>query len=222
MKLMNEISRLHCITQDLENRTHAEQAELACEGGSKWIQVRIKNSEAADQKRMVLECLSVCEKHGAKLIVNDNALLAAASGAAGVHLGKTDMPVETARKILGPKAIIGATANTFEDIQAILLTSADYIGLGPFRFTETKANLSPVLGAEGYLAILQKLSVARIPIIAIGGIQIADVQLLMQSGLDGIAVSSAINLSPDPAETTRAFIRAIEKSGQAAKAMCTK
>ncbi len=213
---MNVISRLHCITQDLENRTHAEQARLACAGGSEWIQLRIKNCQGPELTQKAMDTLTVCRNQNARIIVNDNVLLAAEIGADGVHLGKTDMPIETARKILGSRAIIGATANTPEDIQAILLTSADYIGLGPFRFTYTKAKLSPVLGLEGYTSILKKLTKKRIPILAIGGIKTEDIPLLLQTGLDGIAVSSAINLSPDPKETTALFIEAIEKSWQLA------
>jgi thiamine-phosphate pyrophosphorylase len=192
-----------------------EQARLACSGGGRWIQLRVKNCTGSELKKTALDTLSVCREYKAKLIINDNVLLAAETGADGVHLGKTDMNVETARKILGPQAIIGATANTLQDIEAILLTSADYIGLGPFRFTSTKANLSPVLGMEGYEAILRKLTDKRLPLIAIGGIQTEDVSGLLGAGLYGVAVSAAINLSTDPAEATKKFLEAIDNTALA-------
>jgi thiamine-phosphate pyrophosphorylase len=114
--------------------------------------------------------------------------------ATGVHLGKTDMPPAEARRILGDGFIIGGTANTFEDIRRLTDEGVDYIGLGPFRFTATKKNLSPILGLEGYKDILSRCRAAGIalPVLAIGGITVDDIPALMQTGVSGIAVSSAI------------------------------
>ena len=109
-------------------------------------------------------------------ILNDRVELAALIGADGVHLGKNDMSPMEARSILGPQAIIGGTANTFDDILRLIDESVDYIGLGPFRFTSTKKNLSPVLGIEGYAHIFQlcKEHNINIPIVAIGGLDKSD------------------------------------------------
>lgn len=108
---------------------------------------------------------------------------------------------------------IGATANTFEDIRQAVAAGASYIGLGPYRFTETKKKLSPILGLEGYRKIVRQCEEAnfQIPIFAIGGILLADVAPLMETGIHGIAVSGAIIQAPDPAEATRKFLNELNK-----------
>ena len=103
-------------------------------------------------------------------------------------------------------AIIGGTANTLEDVVSLQEQGANYIGLGPYRFTSTKENLGPVLGMEGYKKFKVQSSKFKVPVIAIGGIQIEDVPLLMQTGIHGIAVSSAINLSSNKEQAIRQFL----------------
>ena len=112
-------------------------------------------------------------------------------------------PLE-AREILGPHAIIGITANTAEDIIRYKGKDVDYVGLGPFRHTTTKKNLSPVLGIEGYASVVSQVRQAgvELPIVAIGGITIDDIDAIMATGVNGIAVSGAIINAPDPVEYT--------------------
>jgi thiamine-phosphate diphosphorylase len=99
----------------------------------------------------------LCREHEAVFVLDDHAELVERCGADGVHLGKNDMPVDEARRLLGNDRIIGGTANTFEDIERLHRQGADYIGCGPFRFTTTKKNLSPVLGLEGYKRIVSDM-----------------------------------------------------------------
>jgi thiamine-phosphate pyrophosphorylase len=206
------ISRLHYITQELEGHTHAALAEWACLGGADWIQLRVKNKSYNEHLDIALKTEAVCRKYHARLIINDNVKIAKAIKANGVHLGKTDMHPSEAREMLGTEFIIGGTANTFDDIRELVLAGVDYIGLGPFQFTQTKENLSPVIGLEGYEAIIKKCASEKIniPIIAIGGIKAGDVKPLLEKGLYGIAVSSAINLSENKKETTKHFIHKIK------------
>ena len=194
---MFNISRFHYITQDVPGYTNAQLAEKACTGGVRWVQFRMKGKPADEFLAAALEVKAVCDKHRATLIINDSVDITLKTGAAGVHLGKKDMPVAEARKILGNKLIIGGTANTFKDIENLAEAGANYIGLGPFRFTETKKNLSPVLGSEGYGKILNQCVKAgiNIPIVAIGGIKAEDITLLLSAGVYGVAVSSAINIA---------------------------
>lgn len=188
--------------------TQPAQADMACRAGADWIQLRVKNKAYADWKALALETLAVCRQYNARLIVNDNPYLAGDIGADGVHLGQDDMPVAEARALLGTQSLIGGTANTVETIVAHHRDGVDYVGLGPFRFTPTKEKLSPVLGLDGYRRILTTLADQRIslPVIAIGGIAIDDVFTLIQSGFQGIAVSSAIANAPDPIAQTRLFL----------------
>ncbi|WP_020601346.1 thiamine phosphate synthase [Spirosoma spitsbergense] len=188
--------------------TRPEQAEIACRAGVDWVQLRLKNRTYADWKTVALEILAVCRQYNARLIINDNPHLAGEIGADGVHLGQEDMPVREARALLGPGVIIGGTANTADTIVAHQRDGVDYVGLGPFRFTATKEKLSPILGLAGYRRVLLAVQqqAVTLPIIAIGGITLADVSELIRAGLHGIAVSSAITDAPDPAAQTRLFL----------------
>ena len=126
----------------------------------------------------------------------------------GVHLGKNDMPIAEARRVLGEGFIIGGTANTFDDVKAHYQAGADYIGCGPFRFTTTKKNLSPVLGLEGYRSIIARMEEEGIdlPVVAIGGITYDDIPQLLQTGINGIAMSGSILRADDPVEETRRLL----------------
>lgn len=183
-------------------------AQAALEGGCRWIQLRMKDAPAARITSVARELRDICRRYGARLILDDHVGLVKTVGADGVHLGKNDMPVAEARAILGPGVIIGATANTFDDIVRAAADGADYIGLGPFRFTTTKQNLSPVLGLQGYAEIMRQCRDAGIslPVVAIGGILPADARAVMACGVNGIAVSGAILNAPDPVLETHKFI----------------
>ncbi|ELR68164.1 Thiamin-phosphate pyrophosphorylase [Fulvivirga imtechensis AK7] len=188
------IEKLQFITQQNEKFTHLTAMEAALKAGVKWVQLRVKDQSADVVTDHAFKAMQLCDEYGAKLIINDYPLIAKETGAAGVHLGKDDVTVDQARKILGPDKIIGGTANTVQDIIGHERNGADYIGLGPFRFTTTKKKLSPVLGLEGYRQILKECTKRgiRVPIIAIGGIEIIDIPSLLGAGVYGIAASSLI------------------------------
>ena len=164
------------------------------DAGGRWIQLRMKDASAEVIVCRGKEMLALCRKRRAVLVVNDAPQLAVAIGADGVHLGQADMPPIEARRIIGDGAVIGSTANTFEQIAARNDGETDYVGLGPFRFTTTKKNLSPVLGTEGYRTILGRMRTENIPlpVVAIGGIELPDIPQIMRTGVDGIALSGAI------------------------------
>ena len=185
-----------------------EAAERACQGGMRWVQLRVKNQPADEWQRLALETQAVCRRHGATLIINDNPALARVIGADGVHLGKEDMGPTEARALLGPGLIIGGTANTFADVARLAGAGVDYVGLGPFRFTRTKEKLSPVLGLAGYTEIMEQMRTAGliVPVVGIGGITLADVEALLGTGLHGVAVAGAIGEAENPAAATQLFI----------------
>lgn len=192
--------------------SYAEGIRMALEGGCRWIQLRMKDAPAEEIIACAEEVLPLCRRHGAKFLLDDHAELVRQLGADGVHLGKNDMPVDEARKILGPDIIIGGTANTIEDVIRLHKQGADYIGCGPFRFTTTKKNLSPVLGLDGYKSIVLKMKELGIdlPIVAIGGITVEDIPAVMETGVSGIALSGAILGAPDPVEMTARIIETID------------
>ncbi len=179
------------------------------EGGCRWVQLRMKDAPDEEFLRVGREVGRLCREYGATFLVDDRVHLVAELGADGVHLGKHDMPVSEARRLLPAGTTIGATANTFEEIARAAAAGADYIGLGPFRFTETKRNLSPILGLEGYRAIFERCRAAGItlPVVAIGGITAADVAAILATGATGIALSGALLGAEDPAEETRKIMK---------------
>lgn len=199
-----EIARLHFITYDMPGKSHSQQTREVLAGGCNWVQLRMKEADPQVWKEQAIACLTQCIESQAKLIINDNVQLAYTIGADGVHLGKNDMTPVEAREILGENAIIGGTANSFEDIVWLVEQGVDYIGLGPYKFTSTKKNLSPVLGVEGYCDILRKCAQAGIemPIVAIGGIVPEDLESVLSVGVKGIAISSYLADREDTASAT--------------------
>ena len=216
--------------QFITHNTHTEdyapeldQMRQALEGGCRWIQLRKKGASKSVVRTAVCNALLIVRQYpDAKLIVDDHVDIALETGADGVHLGKNDMPVAEARALArsffqnyssAAGFIIGATANGLADIEKASAAGADYIGLGPLRFTTTKTNLSPVLGYEGYHRILQGMRQKGItlPVVAIGSVTIDDIAPLMEAGVSGVAVSGAIIGASDPVKATTEFINQITR-----------
>ena len=203
--LPKTISTLHFITQEKVGQlSHVALAEKACKAGVKWVQLRLKNETTEVKLSIAWEVKRICKQYGATFLLNDHVLLAKEVDADGVHLGKTDMPIPEARLILGETKIIGGTANDAQDIEKLISWQADYIGLGPLRFTDTKQNLSPILGFEGYEDLLKSTGV-KIPIIAIGGVNTQDISALKAIGIFGVAIASGISTAENPSEVVATF-----------------
>lgn len=189
------------ITHYTDRYSYLDSARLALEGGCRWIQLRMKNRPLDEVEKVGRQVQALCREHGAIFIVDDHVELAQKLHADGVHLGLKDMPVAEARRVLGEEYLIGGTANTFDDIRHHWQGGADYIGCGPFRYTSTKQNLSPLLGLEGYSRLMQQMDAEgiRLPVVAIGGITRADIPALMRTGVHGIALSGTVLRADDPA-----------------------
>nr|WP_314840073.1 thiamine phosphate synthase [uncultured Flavobacterium sp.] len=194
--------KLQYISQGNTVEEQLSNIRKALDNGCEWIQLRFKNASTAELFDVAETAKILCDVFSAYLIINDNVPLAQQLDADGVHVGLTDMNVAAARTILGREKIIGATANTFEDIQNHIENGCNYIGLGPFQFTATKEKLSPILGVEGYRIIIEKMKAKeiQIPIYAIGGIQLTNVESIMETGVHGIALSGLITQSENPSE----------------------
>ena len=197
------VDRLHFISNETGTMSHIDSIRLALEAGCRWIQLRVKNRTEEEVLPIAWEATQLCDRYEARLIINDFPRVALAVQAFGLHLGLTDMPVPEARALVGEKMVIGGTANTWEDITRRIGEGADYIGLGPFRFTNTKQNLSPILGIDGYRALILQMQEAghSTPIIAIGGITPDDISGLREAGLHGVAMSGALIGAADPQKT---------------------
>lgn len=209
---LREKSYLQFITHSTERYSYLDSVRLALDGGCRWIQLRMKEASTDEVESVAWKAKALCKKAGAMFIIDDHVELAKRIQADGVHLGKQDMPLAEAREILGSGVFIGATANTFDDIRKHHAAGADYIGCGPFRYTTTKQNLSPLLGLEGYRQITKRMQEAsiRLPIIAIGGITKEDIFPLMQTGIKGIALSGAVLRAKNPIEEMRTIIKQMQ------------
>ena len=207
------------ITHANDRYDYLDGVRMALEGGCRWIQLRMKDASEEEVLKTAESTRKLCRQYDAVFILDDYVELVERTGADGVHLGKNDMPIDKARRLLGKDKIIGGTANTFEDVKRIYSAGADYIGCGPFRFTTTKKKLSPILGLDGYKRIIEQMNAYRInlPVIAIGGILLPDVSDIMQTGVSGIAVSGAIlNADNDnsPVATMKRFINELKSNNK--------
>ena len=207
MKLDN--SRLQFITHYTEKYSYIDSARIALEGGCRWIQLRMKEAEESVLEETALIVQKMCKDYEATFIIDDYVSLVKKIKADGVHLGKNDMPIAEARRLLGDSFIIGGTVNSLDDVRATLLSATpDYFGCGPFRFTSTKKNLAPILGHEGYRNIILGMEAAgiHIPLVAIGGIGKEDIPELMADGVHGIALSGSILRAQNPVEEMKEII----------------
>ena len=197
------------ITHETETVGYVEGARMALEGGCRWIQLRMKDASDDEVRKAAAEIQPMCKAHDAIFLLDDRVELAKELKADGVHLGKNDMPVDEARRVLGEEFIIGGTANTFDDIERLARQGADYIGCGPFRFTTTKKNLAPVIGIEGYIDIIEKMEAAGIdlPVVAIGGITADDIDDILSTGVRGIAVSGTVLRAENPVAMMKQIIQ---------------
>jgi len=201
------IGRLHVITDvEVQQRfSHVQLAQLADKGGADVVQYRDKNvHRVSSLLRQALLMNTVLEE--AELIINDHVDIAKAANAYGVHLGPNDMRIETAREIF-PAGIIGATANRLSDAQTLCKQPIDYLGVGPVFATSSKKNPTAILGLETLRDIV--LAVDK-PVIAIGGITYKNVRSVLETGVHGIAVLSAVVCAEDPQYATRQFRELIE------------
>ena len=202
------------ITHPSDRYSIAEEVQMALEGGCKWIQLRMKDASDEEFRQTALEIIPLCKENEAFLVFDDRVELAMEMGVHGVHLGKNDMDPLQAREIMGAEAIIGVTANTADDIVRLKGWDVDYVGLGPYRYTTTKKNLSPLLVTDGYRDVVNKVREADVllPIVAIGGISIEDIPAIMSTGVNGIAVSGSIINAPDPVDYTRRILSALNSN----------
>ncbi|MDE6532156.1 MAG: thiamine phosphate synthase [Muribaculaceae bacterium] len=191
-----------------------EQVFAVIEGGCRWVQIRMKDAPDDEIRSVVETIMPKCIEKQVFLILNDRVELAKELNVGGVHLGKEDMPCSKARMILGPAAVIGVTANTISDVIAVSNLDIDYYGLGPFANTTTKKKLSPVLGLEGIRKLCFEMAEKEIniPHVAVGGITCDDVIPLIESGVNGIAVSGAIAFAPDIVKATEHFMSLLPKT----------
>ena len=172
--------------------------EKALENGATFLQLREKDLDEAAIRQEAEALQALCEKHGAPFVVNDSLEIALAMGADGVHLGQSDIKGRDVRALIGPDMLLGISAGTVEQALAAQAAGADYIGVGAMFPTGTKKDAKAV-GPERLREICAAVS---IPVVAIGGIGKSNIMSLAGTGVDGVAVVSAIFAAPDPGAAT--------------------
>lgn len=194
------ISKLHYLTQDLPNRSHIQQTQLACEAGANWIQYRCLSKSDEEMLDELHQIASICDDWGTTLIVTNHYHLVHLADIQGVHIEDMDADLTQIRSQIGDDKTLGASATNFLQIVNHIKNGADYIGCGPYGHTDTKPNNSPHWGSVGYQEIIKKLEEDHldIPLIAAGGIKLEDIDELINTGIYGLAVSAAINKTDDP------------------------
>ena len=180
--------------------------EDAIEGGVTFVQIREKNKTTAEYISLVNKALEVTRKHNVPLVVDDRVDVVLATGADGVHVGREDMPVETAREILGKEKIVGATTKTVEQALAAYKAGADYLGVGAIYPTTTK--VKTVLTSTDTLNDI--CNAVPIPANAIGGLNKDNLGVLKGIPIAGVCVVSAIMKAESPKEAAEGLIKAID------------
>ena len=193
----------------MPNRSHVKQASLACEAGANWIQYRCLSKPDDELIDEINDIAEICDEWGITLIITNHYHLLDRIDAQGVHIEDFDADLRDIRISIGADKTLGASATNIDRLIEVQKTGVvDYCGYGPFSHTNTKPNDKPLLGFEGYRE-LQKHNDINIPIIAVGGVQLTDVEHLLETGIYGIAVSAAVNLAIDPAKALKEFYHKI-------------
>jgi thiamine-phosphate pyrophosphorylase len=204
------LGRLHVITDTRGGRDPLPDVRAALGAGAPVIQVRLDRRYGdRDAYELAARCRRLCAAAGAQCLVNDRVHVAAALAAHGVHVGPTDLPVAATRRVLGPAAVVGATARDPRTARAAVAEGATYLGVGPSYRTSTKDGLPAPIGPAGVAAVAASVPV---PVIAIGGVTAARVPELLSAGAYGVAVVGAVSAAADPAEATRRLLQALREA----------
>jgi thiamine-phosphate pyrophosphorylase len=205
---MKRIGKLHILTDFSfqQKYSHAELARLAIQGGADTIQFRQKHGSIRDFLASARSVQEVCAESGTTFLVNDRVDIAMAVGANGVHLGQEDLPLEDARRVMGPEAIIGLTTPTLALAEKAARLGADYVGFGPVYPTKSKANPAAVKGVDG---LSQFCKGCPLPVIAIAGITVDRCAEVLAAGAYGVAVMTAVSLAQYPEIEAQKFALAV-------------
>ncbi|MBP1764568.1 MAG: thiamine-phosphate diphosphorylase [Firmicutes bacterium] len=198
--------RIYLVTDDvyLQKKDCFEILEACLAAGVTAVQYRAKTKTGLAMLRDAERMKLLTNRYQTALIINDRVDLAMAVDAEGVHLGQNDLPYVVARELLGAEKEIGISANTYEEGRAAILAGADCIGIGPIYSTPTKKDAKQPCGMNPLRAL--KAEFPTVPVVAIGGITLANAAPVLEAGADGLAIISAIWASADPVNAVHCFI----------------
>jgi len=198
------LPRLYAIVDPLDTgRAPQALAAALLDGGARLLQLRLKDAPARVLLEEARAIVALVRAHGAMLIVNDRADVAAAAGADGVHLGQDDLPVAAARAVLPPGTLVGVSTHDLAQAAAAERDGADYLGVGPMFATTTKAD---ALAPRGLALLAAVRAAVRCPLVAIGGITPETAPAVLAAGADAVAMIAALVRPADPAAAVRALL----------------
>ncbi|QNN41561.1 thiamine phosphate synthase [Pedobacter roseus] len=211
---MKYIEKFQYITHDIPHLSHIEQAQQACEAGAKWIQYRCLSKTDEELLQDINAIAEICDDWGSTLIVTDHVHLNGKADIQGFHIEDMDADFIALRKLVGNDITLGGSANTIENLIRLASEGADYAGYGPYAVSETKANNYALIDIQAYNHTVKELQnkAIELPVLAVGGIKIYDVEALMQTGIYGIAVSGAVNFADDFIEAYQDFYSLVKES----------
>jgi len=203
------VDTFHYLTQDLPNRSHLQQVEIACSQGAKWVQYRCFSKSDEEMLEELHQIAAICDDWGTTLIITDHYQLLPKADIQGVHIENMNADISLIRQIIGDDKTLGASANNLNQIVNHIKNGADYVGCGPFSHTDTKPNTEQHWAINRYKDAVNELNKLglTIPLIAAGGISLENVEDLMHTGIHGVAVSAAVNKSGEPADIFKQFYR---------------
>jgi len=211
---MKKIDWKLCLVADVEaagGKYIVSAIEKAIQGGISLVQLRAKKLKTHEFFELSLKAREAAKKKDIPFIINDRVDIAFSCDADGVHLGQDDLPLSFARKILGKKKLIGVSVNTLKEAEEAEHRGADYLGVGPIFFTQTKKDIRPPIGLEGLRDIRKRID---LPILAIGGVNAGNAREIIEAGADGVAVVSAILSSENIKKATRELAEAVKIKGK--------
>ncbi|MFG2042606.1 thiamine phosphate synthase [Dactylosporangium sp. NPDC048998] len=193
---MHSLGRLHLVTDTRPGRDTLDVVAAALRAGFDVVQVRPEDAVTdREAYELTVRVLAMCRELGRTCLVNDRLHIALAAGADGGHVGADDLPVAAARRILGPAAILGATARDPQTARRAVADGASYLGVGPAFATTTKSGLPAAIGPAGVRAVAEAVDV---PVVAIGGVTAARAAELFAAGAHAVAVVGAVSGAADP------------------------
>lgn len=207
---MNKIDySLYLVTDRdiLGNRNLCKAVEDSIKGGVSIVQLREKFVDDETFLKIAKEVQKITKKYNVPLIINDNVKIAKEIDAEGVHIGQSDKPLEETRKILGKDKIIGVSVGSLDEALKAQKGGADYLGIGTIFYTGTKKDINEPLGIEKLKTIVENIS---IPSVAIGGIHLNNIEEVMKTGVNGVAVISEILGKEDIENATRTLLSFIK------------
>ena len=191
----------------LGNRTLTEQVEEALKGGATIIQLREKDLDDNAFLEEAKQIQNICRQYQAKLIINDNVLVAMKMNADGIHIGQKDMSMQDAKAMIGEDKILGVSVQTVEQAMLAEQMGADYLGVGAVFPTTSKSDADAV----SYEMLQSICRAVSIPVVAIGGITLENISALKGTGINGIAVASGIFGAEDISAAASNFLKEAEK-----------